>query len=506
VVDVPKDKLAWILFGLMLSMFLANLDQTIIATCLPAMARDLDGWALLPWVVSAYLVTSTAMTPIYGRLSDRYGRRRVLLGSIAIFVGSSALCALAPTMPLLVAARTIQGIGGGGLRSIAQVIIADIIPPRDRGRYQGYMSTTFLVSTTLGPVLGGLIATHATWPWIFWINLPLGALAYAVIHRQLRILPLPTLKPSIDWIGAVLVLLGAAPLLIGLSRVEQYGGFGSAEVLAPVVVGVIAAGALVVVELRAEHPMVPIRLLGIRNYGLTNLLLFVASLAMTGMIIIVPLDYQLAQQWPADEAGLQLIALTGGMAGGSFVVGSLVSRLGRARAFPIIGAAATALVCTVIGVVGLGRSTVFDLLCIVLLGASFGWQINPAIVVAQNALQPNDMASGVSGMTFLRSLGGAFGVAAMMTFLIGRLAEGAAGLPNAHELGADLGVGLLRAAEAGKIGPEAEAQALALMQHAFSAVFFLAAILSLASLAVAITVQETTLRSSAPRSSRRFAK
>jgi EmrB/QacA subfamily drug resistance transporter len=408
-------------------------------------------------------------------------------------------------MPLLVAARTIQGIGGGGLRSIAQVVIADIIPPRDRGRYQGYMSTTFLISTTLGPVLGGLIAEHASWPWIFWINLPLGGLAYAVISRQLRILPMPTRKPSIDWLGALLVVLAAAPLLIGLSRVEQHGGFGHAEVLTPLTIGIIAAIALVVVELRAEHPMVPIRLLKIRNYGISNLLLFITSLSMTGMIIIVPLDYQLAQKWPADEAGLQLIALTGGMAGGSFIVGSLISRLGRARIFPIVGGCVTALVCALIGVVGLGRSTIFDLVCIIVLGASFGWQINPSLVVAQNALDPNDMGAGVSGMTFLRSLGGAFGVAAMTTFLIGRLAAGAASLPNAHELGPDPGIGLLRAAEAGAIAPEAQAQAAALMQSAFSAVFFLAAILSLVALATAVSVTETTLRS-APRSSRRFVK
>jgi Na+/melibiose symporter-like transporter len=392
------------------------------------------------------------------------------------------------------------------LRSIAQVVIADIIPPRDRGRYQGYMSTTFLVSTTLGPVLGGLIAEHSSWPWIFWINVPLGGLAYWVIHRQLRILPLPTHKPSIDWLGAGLVLLAAAPLLIGLSRVEQHGGFANVEVIAPLAIGVGAAIALVFVELRAEHPMVPIRLFKIRNYAISNILLFITSLAMTGMIIIVPLDYQLAQRWPADEAGLQLIALTGGMAGGSFIVGSLVSRLGRARVFPIIGACVTALVCTLIAVFGLGHSMIFDLLCIVMLGASFGWQINPALVVAQNALQPTEMASGVSGMTFLRSLGGAFGVAAMTTLLIARLGAGAASLPNYQELGPDPGVGLLRAAESGTIPPEAQAQATMLLHDAFSAVFFFAAILSVVALAAALSVQETALRTATPRSSRRFAK
>ena len=218
----PKN-VAPIMFGLMLSLFLANLDQTIIATCLPAIAHDLQGWELLPWVISAYLVTSTATTPIYGRLSDHYGRRRVMLVSIAIFVLASIFCALANTMPLLIAARTLQGLGGGGLRSISQVVMADIIPPRYRGKYQGYMSTTFLISTTLGPVLGGFFAEHLSWRWAFWINLPLGGLAFVVIGRQLRNLKLPTMQHKIDWMGAFLILASAVPLMIGLSRVEQAG-------------------------------------------------------------------------------------------------------------------------------------------------------------------------------------------------------------------------------------------------------------------------------------------
>src|SRR6478672_11150820 len=244
VVKEPRN-VTRIMFGLMLALFLANLDQTIIATCLPAMARQLGGWELLPLVISAYLVTSTATTPIYGRLSDSYGRRRVLLGSIALFVVASALCALANTMPLLILARALQGVGGGGLRSISQIVIADIIPPRNRGRYQGYMSATFLISTTLGPVLGGYFAEHWSWTWAFWINLPLGALAFFVIDRQLRQLALPVRSHKIDWIGAALIVMAASPLMLGLSRVEQAGGWGHAQVLTPIAIGAVMTLVLV---------------------------------------------------------------------------------------------------------------------------------------------------------------------------------------------------------------------------------------------------------------------
>ena len=488
------------MFGLMLSMFLANLDQTIIATCLPVIARDLDGWELLSWVVSGYLITSTATTPIYGRLSDFFGRRPVLLASIAIFVVASALCALAPTMPLLVAARVLQGLGGGGLRSIAQVVIADIIPPRERGRYQGYMSTTFLVSTTLGPVLGGFFAEYLSWPWIFWINLPLGALAFAVIERQLRILPAPGARPVIDWPGAILILIAATTVMIGLSRVEQFGGWSSPRVWAPIAVSIFACAMLVFVELRAASPMLPMRLFRIPTFTKANVALFLPSMVMNGMVIIIPLDYELVLHRPADQAGLQLIALTGGMATGSFIVGHLTSSLGRAKIFPMIGGVVGASVCALIAVFGLGLSTAFDIVTVSLLGASIGWMINPTLVMAQNALHPRDMGAGVSGMTFFRSLAGAFGVAIFMTFLIGHLATGAAGVPGHEALGADLGIGLLRDAENNAI-PDSIASAMAgVMQGAFTAVFWLGAALCLATAVLTISIEENPLRATNERS------
>jgi multidrug resistance protein len=223
-----RSEIVSILSGLMLAMFLAGLDQTIVATSLSTMARDLDGWELMSWVVSVYLVASTVTTPIYGRLSDIYGRRPVLLIGIALFLGSSVLCALSQTMPQLIASRALQGIGGGGLRSVSQAAIADVIPPRERGRYQGYFSSVMAFSNLLGPVLGGFFADYLTWHWIFWINIPFGILALILCNRNLRRLPKPKLKPAIDWFGAALILGSTTPILIAVDRSKrQAGGPGS---------------------------------------------------------------------------------------------------------------------------------------------------------------------------------------------------------------------------------------------------------------------------------------
>ena len=378
-------------------------------------------------------------------------------------------------MPLLIAARTLQGLGGGGLRSISQVVIADIIPPRYRGKYQGYMSTTFLISTTLGPVLGGFFAEHLSWRWAFWINLPLGALAFVVIVRQLRNLKLPTMQHKIDWMGAFLILASAVPLMIGLSRVEQEGGWLNWPVIFPILLGIAATAALVVVELRVAEPMLPMRLFANKVFTIGNIAIFAPSMVMTALIIMVPLYYQIVLKWPADQAGLQLIALTGGMAIGSFIVGSAVSRLGRAKIFPVIGGLGATALCLLIAHDGLGRSVLFDVVCTFLLGAAIGWQINPMNVIVQNGLEIRDIGAGVSGMTFFRSLGGAFGVAAFSTFLIGRLAAGAVLVPGHEKLGADPGIGLLRQDAALAFDSAQLAAFTAVLEHAFALVFILAA-------------------------------
>src|ERR1700758_241913 len=289
-----RAEIVSILSGLILAMFLASLDQTIVATSLSTMAQELQGWSLISWVVSAYLVASTVTTPIYGRLSDIYGRRPVLLISIGLFVGASVLCALSQTMPQLIGARILQGVGGGGLRSVAQAAIADVVPPRERGRYQGYFSSVMAISNVLGPVLGGFFADYLSWHWIFWINIPFGAAALFLCNRNLRRLPKPKRKPEIDWLGAALILGSTTPILIAVGRAEAAGGWARIDVLAPLAVGIVLLAGLIVWERESREPMIPLRLFANRIFAVGSTISFSMSMVMIAMIILVPLDFELA--------------------------------------------------------------------------------------------------------------------------------------------------------------------------------------------------------------------
>jgi EmrB/QacA subfamily drug resistance transporter len=498
--NLSPSEIVSVMFGLMLAMFLASLDQTIVATSLSTMARDLNGWELMPWVVSAYLVTSTTTTPIYGRLSDLYGRRPVLLVAISLFVGASVLCALAQSMPQLIAARLLQGIGGGGLRSISQAIVADIVPPRERGRYQGYFTTTFAVSSTLGPVLGGFFADYLSWHWIFWINLPLGALALAMTNRNLKRLRVPSQKPTIDWLGAVLILTSATPLLIGVGRVEQAGGWGSPEALVPIGIGLLSIVALVARERLAPEPMLPLRLFANRTFSFACLASFLTAMVMIGLIILVPIDYELVGGLSANQAGMRLIPITGGTALGSFIAGQLISRSGRYRLFPVAGAAAMTLLCGALAYLGLGHLLWLDMTATGLLGVSFGLQMSPMSVTVQNALDRRDTGVGMSVMMFFRLMGGAFGVALLSTVLVGSLNAGALAVPGHEVLGADPGIALLHLDERSTLLTPALRHAFAAsIARAFSQIFIVAAAMGSLSLFSALSLKEIPLRQREPK-------
>jgi EmrB/QacA subfamily drug resistance transporter len=490
-----RSEIVSILSGLMLAMFLAGLDQTIVATSLSTMARDLNGWALMSWVVSAYLVASTVTTPIYGRLSDLYGRRPVLAISIAVFVGASVLCALSQTMVQLVAARTVQGIGGGGLRSVSQAAIADVIPPRERGRYQGYFSSVMAISNLLGPVLGGFFADYLTWHWIFWINIPFGILALILCNRNLRRLPKPKRKPAVDWLGAVLILASTTPILIAVDRAGGAGGWGRIDVLVPLVIGIVLMAGLVVWERESHEPMIPLRLFANRIFSVGSAISFSMSMVMIAMIILVPLDFELAAGLAPNEAGVRLIPMTGGTVLGSFIAGSLVSRTGRYRIFPICGAAAMTIICAVISLAGLGRWWPLDTVLTAALGLSFGFQLPTVIVPVQNALELEDNGIGLSTVMFFRLIGGAFGVALLTALLIGELNSGASVIPGHAVLGADPGIALLHLDQQENVSPALLAGLEETVRAAFSHVFLYAALISALTMAVSFGMKEIPLRS-----------
>ncbi|MBI3512594.1 MAG: MFS transporter [Proteobacteria bacterium] len=493
--NFSQREIAPIMIGLMLAMMLASLDQTIVATALTAMARDLNGWALMPWVVSGYLVTSTVTTPIYGRLSDLYGRRPVLLIAIGLFAGGAVLCALSQTMVQLVGARLVQGVGGGGLRAVSQAAIADIVPPRERGRIQGYFSAVFTVSNALGPVVGGLIADYLSWHWIFWLYLPLAAAALFLSNRALKRLPKPTRKPVIDWAGAVLILASATPILLGVGQAQKAGGWASFEVFGPIALGVIFIVALVLRERVASEPMLPLRLFANPTFSLCSLIAFLNHGVMIALIMLVPINYQLASGMSANQAGMRLISMTVGAVLGSFIAGQLVSRTGRYRIFPIIGTTTTAIMCAAIAWVGLGRSTPLDVAATLLLGLSFGFQLSPLTVVVQNALDIRDTGIGMSCLMFFRLMGGAFVVSLLSAVLIGSLDAGAAALPGLEVLGPHRGLALFQLDERSGVLTPVVMQALEqTIRHAFAVVFGVAAALSVCALVGACLLKEVPLR------------
>ncbi|MDB5374365.1 MAG: transporter [Belnapia sp.] len=460
-----------IVMGLMLALFLSSLDQTIVATALSSIAGDLGGWELMPWVVSAYLISSTVTTPIYGRLSDLYGRRPVLLVSVTIFVFGAVLAALAPTMLALIAARVVQGLGGGGLRAIALAVVGDILPPRERGRVQGYLSATFATANIIGPLLGGLFVEYLSWHWIFWVNLPLGAAAFATTWFQLRKLPLPGKRPKIDWLGALLILLSCTPLLLGITFVQRYASWAAPEALGCFGLGLVFLVALIAQERSVTQPMLPLQLFRSPIFTMGIIVTALSSMVMMALVILVPLDYQLSAGLSPKEAGLRMIAMTLGSVTGSFLAGQAVSATGRYRPFAVLGASVATLMCLVIAVFGLGQSLLLDTGVTLLLGLSFGCQFSPMTVTIQNAVEPRDGGIAISCMMFFRLMGGAFGVALLSSVLLGHLPDGA------------MGAGAI----AGGAPPEA-------VRAAFSTVFLAAAGIAGLCLVAALFLKEIPLR------------
>jgi EmrB/QacA subfamily drug resistance transporter len=495
-VQLSRHEIVSILSGLMLAMFLASLDQTIVATSLSTMAQDLNGWSLMSWVVSAYLVASTVTTPIYGRLSDLYGRRPVLLASIAIFVAASVFSALSQTMLELIAARALQGVGGGGLRSVSQATVADIIPPRERGRYQGYFSSVMAVSNLLGPVLGGFFADYLSWHWIFWINLPTGALALFLCDRNLRRLPRPRRRPVIDWLGGALVIAATTPILIGVSRVESAGSWVQLSILLPIAIGVVFAALLIAHEREARSPLIPLRLFANRIFAVGTTISFTNSMVMIALIILVPLDFELVAGLSANDAGIRLIPMTGGTVLGSFIAGQLVSRTGHYRIFPTLGAVVMTGICAAIAIFGLSHSLVLGTALTAVLGLSFGMQLSPVAVAVQNALDLADNGVGLSVMMFFRLIGGALGVALLTAILVGGLNAGAQSVPGHAVLGANPGLALMHLDAKGGVSPAVLAGLQRVLHEAFSRVFFYAAAISALTAIGSFALKEVPLRAS----------
>ena len=409
-----------IFVGLMIGMLLAALDQTIVSTALPTIVGELGGLAQLSWVVTAYLLASTVSVPLYGKVSDIYGRKPLFQFAIAVFIVGSALCGVAQSMEQLIASRAVQGIGAGGLMSMAQAIIGDVVTPRQRGRYQGYIGSVFAVASIAGPLLGGFFVDQLSWRWVFTVNIPLGVIALGVTQRYLR-LNHQRQQATIDYLGAVLLSTGiTALLLVAVWGGETYA-WSSSMILGLAALAAVALASLVAVERRAASPIVPIELFRNRVFSMGNLLGFIIGIGMFGAIIYLPLFLQTVAGVSATASGMLMLPLMAGVLTSSIVSGRLITRWGRYKIFPITG---TVLMAVGFGVLSLltpesGFAVVVAAMMIV--GTGLGMVIQVIVLAIQNAVPASHMGSATSAAQFFRSVGGTVGVALFGAVLIARL-------------------------------------------------------------------------------------
>ncbi|MGH9024168.1 MAG: MDR family MFS transporter, partial [Acidimicrobiia bacterium] len=397
--------------AVMVGMFLAALDQTIVSTALPTMVGELGGVERLSWVITAYLLTSTASTPLYGKLSDLYGRRPLFQVAIAVFLVGSALAGLSATMTQLVAFRAIQGIGAGGLISLGMAIVGDVVSPRERGRYQGYVGGVFAVASVAGPLVGGFLVENLSWRWVFLVNLPIGLTALVVAAKSL---PAPRRQAirSVDYLGAALFVAAVTCLLL----VTVWGGnelaWDSPTILALAGSGIGLTVAFVAWERRASEPLLPMRLFSNRVFRITSLAGFLIGMALFGTIIFVPLHLQIVGGLTPTRSGLVLAPFMIGIVVTSTVAGRLISRLGRYKVFPVVGTALVALGIFLLGRVDASTPRAAVSAFLVVVGVGLGLVMQVLVLATQNAVAHRDLGVATSAMSFVRTMGGAFGVAA----------------------------------------------------------------------------------------------
>jgi EmrB/QacA subfamily drug resistance transporter len=405
--------------AIMLATLLAALDQTIVATALPKIAADLHGFDDLSWVVTAYLLSTTVTVPLYGKLSDLYGRRRLFVVSISVFLLGSALCGAAASMGELIAFRTLQGIGAGGLIPLSQAAIADLFSPRERGKYQGYIGAMWATAAVAGPLAGGSLTDSVSWRWIFFINLPLGILALVVVVKTMK-LPFSVREHSIDYPGAALLSVGVTAALLALAWGGTTYPWGSAEVLGAAMVAVLGLAAFLAVERRAPEPLLPLRLFRLRVVAVSTSASLLIGAVLFGITIYMPVYAQEVLHTSATSSGVILIPLSLGWVVASMIGGQLVARTGRYKAFPLIGS-----VLVLIGTLLLtrldadsSRATVSAYL--VVIGLGMGTMFQVFVIASQNRVDPGELGVATAAIQFSRSLGGSVAVAALGALLVAK--------------------------------------------------------------------------------------
>jgi EmrB/QacA subfamily drug resistance transporter len=418
--EAEHRRILVILGALMLGMFLAALDQTIVATALPTIAGDLHGLNHLSWVVTAYLLTSTISTPLWGKLGDLYGRKNLFQLSIVIFLAGSMLSGLSQHMVELIAFRAVQGVGAGGLMVGAQAIIGDVVPARQRGRYMGYFGAVFGLSSVLGPLAGGWFTQHLSWRWVFYINVPIGIVALFVIAAVLHI-PVKRVHHQIDWLGTALLSAGVTAIIL----LTTWGGvqytWGSGTIIALGVGGAVLLVTFCLVETRAVEPVIPLGLFRNRTFSAASGVGFIIGFSMFGAIVYLPLYLQTVHAASPTASGLELLPVVGGMLFTFIVSGRLVTRTGRYKIFPIVGSAVLAGGLVLLSRLGPHTSFESAALYMVVVGLGIGLVMQVLVVAVQNSVPFTQLGTATSTATFFRTIGGVFGVSALSTVFNNRL-------------------------------------------------------------------------------------
>jgi EmrB/QacA subfamily drug resistance transporter len=408
--------------ALLLVLFVAALDQTIVSTALPTIVGDLGGLEHLSWVVTSYLLASTVVGPLYGKLGDLYGRKRVLQFALVLFLVGSALCGLAQSMPQLIAFRAIQGLGGGGLLVVAMAVVGDLVAPRDRGRYQGLFGGVFGVAVVAGPLLGGFFVDNLSWRWIFYINLPLGLVALAVIATAFRSQQVTT-RRRIDWLGTIVLAGGLSGVILYTSLGGTSYAWDAPGMLAAIGAGVALLALFPLIEARAEEPILPPELFRNMTFRTTSALGFGVGFALFGSVTFVPLYLQSVKGHSATDSGLLMTPMMLGVLVTSTASGFLISRYGRYRAFPIVGTAIAAVALYLLSTLEVATPTEVAAGYMLLLGLGLGLVMQVLVLAAQNAVDYRLLGVATSGSTLFRQVGGSIGVSvfgAIFTNELGR--------------------------------------------------------------------------------------
>ncbi|CAM5546274.1 MFS transporter OS=Streptomyces rimosus subsp. rimosus (strain ATCC / DSM 40260 / JCM 4667 /NRRL 2234) OX=1265868 GN=SRIM_016640 PE=4 SV=1 [Streptomyces rimosus subsp. rimosus] len=401
-------------------MLLAALDQTIVSTALPTIVADLGGGGHMAWVVTAYLLAETVSTVLVGKFGDLFGRKIIFQVSAVVFVGGSVLAGASTSMLMLVVARAVQGVGGGGLMVTAMALIADVIPLRERGKYQGALGAVFGVTTVVGPTLGGLFTDHASWRWCFYVNIPIAIVMVAMAARTIPVVR-AAVRPLIDYLGIVLVALGASGLVLGLEWGGNEYAWGSAVIIGLFAGSVVLLAAFVVVELRAREPMLPMHLFRNPVFTICSVLSFIVGFAMLGAMTYLPTYLQFVDGVSATMSGVRTLPMVAGLLGTSMLSGVVVSRTGRYRVFPIIGTGVMVLGLYLMSTMGADTGVWLESLYMFVLGLGIGLAMQVLTIAVQNTVNYHELGSATSGVTFFRTLGSSFGTAVFGTLYSNRL-------------------------------------------------------------------------------------